>query len=101
MINDRSFNCLYKVILFIHMLVLPVLAIGFDAFSPIVHNTTIENAVRFHRKRIHLKTLFRVEKFENTYRSVVVWTAKTEAFESADVIHITNIAGASVCRMRR
>ena len=36
-----------------------------DAFSPIVLTTTIENAERFHRKRIHLKTLSRVETFEN------------------------------------
>ena len=37
----------------------------FDAFSPIVHTATIENADHFHRKRIHLKTLSRVETFEN------------------------------------
>ena len=37
----------------------------FNAFSPIVHTTAIENADRFNRKRIHLKTLSRVETSEN------------------------------------
>ena len=45
--------------------------------------------------RIHLKTLFKVETFENGALSYLVWTAKMEAFGNADVIHITNIAGAS------
>ena len=38
---------------------------NFDAFSPIVHTATVENADRFHRKRIHLKPLSRAETFEN------------------------------------
>ena len=29
---------------------------------------------------------------------VLAWTAKTEAFENVEVIHIANIAGASICR---
>ena len=53
----------------------------------------MENAERFHRKHT----------FENAVQSgdiwkrspiVLVWTAKTEAFENADVIHIA-------ARMRR
>lgn len=34
-------------------------------FSPIFHSDTIENAHRFYRKRIHLKTLFKEETFQN------------------------------------
>ena len=64
----------------------------------------LENAGRVERMHDFLYA------FENAVQSgdiwkrspiVLVWTAKTEAFENADVIHATNIAGASICRMRR
>ena len=55
------------------------------AFCPPVHTDTLEDAERFHRKRILLKTLLKVNRFENATASVSVWTAKTHRFENDDV----------------
>ena len=43
------------------------------AFWPPVHTDTLENAQRFHRKQILLKTLLKVNRIENATASVSVW----------------------------
>ena len=75
-------------------------------------NFSLENAyfpMRFRLsstlQRTYLKTLSRVDTFGKRSPIVLVWTAKTEAFENADVIHtaLTPIQSICVyqCRMRR
>ena len=55
------------------------------AFCPPVHTDMLENAERFHRKRILLKTLLKVNRFENATASVSVCTPKTHRLQNDDV----------------